>query len=135
MRKKNYFHLLFLLYFSIYAVSPLLYHYEYREAGSLNEIAAPGLRLFLVDILFSRLIRQGEQESNSSVPILLKKKRAAVSSDKVNNIEKTPIKYIGKARDLTGKPALLHIAEARNSRLQFHQDFYLYHSGLSPPVA
>lgn len=68
------------------------------------------------------------------VPILLKKKRATLSSDKLNIPEKQG-KNTGMVADMPVPSETPYRIAAQNCKPKFHEDFDQSHSGLSPPSA
>lgn len=137
MKKKcHVFYIMFAIFFSIYAVSPLLYTYECRGITGQTYTALNNLRLFVVDIFLLNLTHHTKNSDNKarSIHVLLKKKRATVSSGKVD-IAKEPIENLAMVADFHILPQTSYRTAAPNDEFIFHKDFYHLHAGLSPPIA
>ncbi len=133
-KKRNHiFWLLFSLYFFIFTISPLSCVYEHSHIDR-QDIAVKGLRLFIVDKILSMISRDDSQRDDydsSTVRILLKKKRATLSSVKIS---KAQAKEVGIISHPTVIPKRQCAATAvQNRGPQSSGYFYSLHSGLSPP--
>lgn len=134
-KKRHIFLLFFLAYFFIYAVSPLSYAYELDKNADHSSIQSP--KIFIVELLLSKLIKQKSQDTATpSGQCLLKKKRATLSSNKIK-VSKDTLKKICIVPDnfisiFADEPSVT--VEASNER-KFHKSFRIIHSGLSPPLA
>lgn len=134
MQKRYFiFHLFFLAYFSIYAVSPLSYAYDPQHDTDQTNIQSP--KIFVIEWLLSKCCKQKSQDkSSSSTNLLLKKKRAVLSSSKLKVPENT-IKKICIVPDyfvFTEIPSV--IVADQHTEIEFHKGFHSSHSGLSPPL-
>ena len=140
--KKRYhiFSLLFSIYFSVFAVSPLTYTYSCNDVAEQTDISIKNIRLFVIDLLLSSLAKKENREQDndnnptSSFHILLKKKKAALSSNKVE-ISSNVFKKTGH---VTGAFTFLPETFPAISALQynkpvFQNGFHKPYSGLSPP--
>ncbi|MBI5327613.1 MAG: hypothetical protein HZB80_04910 [Deltaproteobacteria bacterium] len=137
MLKKKYriFSVIFSICFSIYAASPLLYTHEDGKTDKQTGANSSNLKLFLVDILLSNLTHHKSQAKHSgAVHVLLKKKRATLSSDKLNMPEKQE-KNLAKVADSPVPSEILYRIAPQNNKPKLNEYFYLSHSGLSPPLA
>ncbi|MBI3755308.1 MAG: hypothetical protein HY265_04005 [Deltaproteobacteria bacterium] len=134
MKKKHrIFSIIFSICFSIYAASPLLYTYEDGKTYSQTGANSSNLKLFVVDLLLSNLTHHKSQAKHSgALPILLKKKRATLSSDKLNMPEKQE-KNPGVIADLPVPSETLYRIATQNNEPKLNEYFYRHHSGLSPP--
>ena len=126
--------LLYLIYFSIYAVSPLSYAYDPQHDADQTNIQSP--KIFVIELLLSKCCKQKPQDkSSSSTNLLLKKKRAVLSSSKLkvpeNTIEKICI--VPDYFVFTEIPAV--IVADQHTEIESHKGFHSSHSGLSPPLA
>lgn len=133
-RALHLFSLVYLFYFSIYAVTPLSYTYEPRQDAEHATINSP--RLFIIELLLFKVAKQGSKDSETkSANLLLKKKRAVLSSSKVKASENA-IKKIAVIPDdfrFAGNPSLT-VAVQCNGYI-FQKDFYYFHTDLPPPLA
>ena len=82
--------LLFSICFFVYAVSPLSAIYQQREVIGQTTSAVNGIRLLVVELLLSPLT-QGDETDESPSRVMLRKKRATLSSEKLK-ISKRQIK-------------------------------------------
>src|SRR3989338_179239 len=88
--KKRYhiFSILFSIYFSVFAISPLTCAHSYNDIAAQTDISIKNIRLFAIDLLLTSLAKKESREQNndnnttSSCHILLKKK-ATLSSNKI----------------------------------------------------
>lgn len=133
---KNTFHILcliFSLYFSLYAISPLSYSYN-RQIDERGDTTVAGFRLFVVELLLSNIAHHKDEDKTAAI-LLFKKKRAAVSSGELH-ISGKIFKSVGK---LPQGFALFNSSSAQITccgiRSQYRKDVYLSYSGLSPPSA
>ncbi len=128
------FYLLFPVYFFVYATTPILSTGEYGKKGAQ---AGLELKLFTVDHLLSNITNHKHKESKSIIKVLMKRKRATVSTSESD--------FLRMANDNTGivsyevpdiaSPELRRYAlPDQDIRLKLHQDFQQAHSGLSPPI-
>ena len=137
MKKKcHVFYIMFAIFFSIYAVSPILYTHECKSTTSQTDTSLNNLRLFFVDLFLLNLTHHTKTSDNKthSIHVLLKKKRAIVSSGKLN-IAKEPIENLGTVADFHILSQTSYRTAAPNNEFNFHKDFYQLHAGLSPPIA
>lgn len=124
---------LFSFHFFIYAISPLSYSYEHKQLTNHSVVTVNGFRLFIVDILLSHRPHHEKKGDTSDAGILLKKKRATISEDKLK-ISKPQLKTIATVSDSLVSPKTPAIAMvAHNDEPGFQREFLQAHSGLSPP--
>jgi hypothetical protein len=137
LKSEKVFKLLFVFWFLFYAVSPLTYHLTQSEdTPAITKKAdrgANGLRLFLGELLWSKVFQQERStDSPGNNRILIKKARAISNSN--NDITKLK----GGYAVLPGNPLLfssmpLGAATVTYPHL-YHFAFYHEFSGLSPPL-
>lgn len=141
--KKGYhiFSLLFSIYFSVFAVSPLTYTYSCNDVAEQTDNSIKNIRLFVIDLLLSSLAKkdnmgQGNdsKSQSSSFNILLKKKRATLSSNKVE-ISSNVFKKTGPVTEaFTFLPETFPaISALQDNKPVFQNGFHKPYSGLSPP--
>lgn len=141
--KKGYhiFSLLFSIYFSVFAVSPLTYTYTCNDVAEQTDISIKNIRLFVIDMLLSSLAKkdnmgQGNdsRSQSSSCNILLKKKKTTLSSNKVE-ISSNVFKKIGPVTEaFTFLPEIFPaISALQDNKPVFQNGFHKSYSGLSPP--
>lgn len=131
---KRYPILIFAIYLSFYAISPLSYTYERKQVYSQTGTNLGNFKLLIIELLLSRLTQQGEEDGSPSNRFLFKKKRATISSDKLK-VSKGPARDIGVISDriiLPETPSIAIVAQDNRSRYKRHSHLLL-HSGLSPP--
>ncbi len=136
LRHEKIFRSLFIFYFLFYAVSPLSYHFSHLEDTPVISkkagYGANGLRLFLGELLWSKLFHQGKStESSDNNRILIKKARAIPSSN--NDITKLKGGYAILSGNLRVFSSIPLSAETVNYPHLYHVVFYREFSGLSPP--
>lgn len=134
--KKNHhiIHLLLLINFFIYAVSPLSYTCELRQDADNKAISSP--RLLIVELLLSKINKQKSQDAEApSGRCLLKKKRAVISSNKPTLSKNTIEKVCLIPDDLLFAQLPSLAVENLDSEPNRHRGFSASHSGLSPPLA
>ena len=134
---------LFVLSFSIYAVSPVAGTFH-SDPGSdhLCETGKPGVKLYLVHFLLTSLFENGSvdaaagREEDSDDHCLIKKKRAVLA---VKNLR--PVVSVSRAGSVpadAGRPENVLVSLADHTLVQLHslQDLVIpLHSGNAPPAA
>lgn len=135
-KNRSLFCAIFSVCFFIYSVSPLLYAYKYEDVA--GDIQLKPLRLFVVDLILSKLAPKDSEEkkTSSTISFLLKKKRAAVSAGKSLNLPQYHANKADISSDFTidYNPILIRTISIHHDRSKLLQDSYLSYSGLSPPV-
>lgn len=124
--------LLFSICFFIYAVSPLSAIYQQREVIGQTTSAVNGIRLLVVELLLYPPAQEDDGNGTSS-RVLLRKKRATLSSDKLK-ISKKQLKndIVASSHIITSEaPCVWILAQDEETKLQ--NGSHLQHSGLSPP--
>ena len=140
--KKRYhiFSILFSIYFSVFAISPLTCAYSYNDIAAQTDISIKNIRLFAIDLLLSSLAKKESREQNndnnpaSSFHILLKKKKATLSSNKIE-ISSDVFLKTGHATEVFTflTETFPAISASQDNKSVFRNGFHLPHSGLSPP--
>ncbi len=134
--KDRIFCLIFSLYFSLYAISPLSCSYS-RQVDEHGDVAVTGIRLFVVELLLSNFIQhKDEDKTGHSTNLLLKKKRAALSLNKLHIFGKIlkDIYAAPQSSELSGKlPVAAVQTDVPGMSMNYY--YYLSYSGLSPPSA
>lgn len=134
-KNRSIFYAIFSICFFIYSVSPLLYAHKYEHVA--GDVQLKPLRLFVVDLILSKLAQKDREEkkTSSALQFLLKKTRAAVSVGKSLYLSKYPTKKADIASDVIiyYEPAFTQTLSG-SSRSKPDSDFYLSYSGLSPPA-
>lgn len=120
--------LLFSICFFIYAVSPLSAIYQQREVIGQTTSAVNGIRLLVVELLLYPPAQEDDSNGTSS-RVLLRKKRATISSDKLK-ISKKHIKndIVASSGIISSEPPCVWIVAPK-----LQNGSHLQHSGLSPP--
>lgn len=140
MRKRHLISLLFLVHFSIFAASPLVYSHASPEADIFmgttgEEITSDGnFSIFLLEILCSNLDRQKGNEDEGGPAeshFLIKKKRAVIRANtikKIISLNSIPSGiFVHFVSDSSVEPAPFYIDSPTG------HIFLSVHSGLSPP--
>lgn len=131
MKKRNsLYYGLFLACFCIYSVSPI--SYKYKQVPQ-SEVSFNNLNIFVLELILSPLAhQQSQKDGSSSAHVLLKKKRATLSSEKfkitLNSIDTDGISYspVSHGTDRAVLIAQTHFATEKIK--------YFTSSGLSPPI-
>lgn len=130
MRFKNQIFYIVLSLFLVYAVSPLSYSIEYKPQAE----ASASIRLLIVDLILSKFKNNNKESHDKpfSVNLLLKKKRAVLSSEKLSK------KYI-KSFALVASNAIPPKASFVSTIIEDYKPglkkgFHQSYSGLSPPL-
>lgn len=136
--KHHIFYALFLICFSFYVISPLSYTYEYKQYN--EQIAGQGcptvagFRLFVLELLLSKLTHHESKKGSSSAHLLLLRKRVALSSEKLQ-LSKKPVKNFDLLSDsIPSSETPCITITAKNNELKFQNGFHSLCSGLSPPL-
>jgi len=136
-RLNIFFTLLFMIYFCIYAISPLSHSYDPRSDDSQASIFRP--KIFIIEFLLSKINNQGaDDDSTSSVNILIKKKRATLSSNKPQTSEnrtKLAKKVFVSPDNFISAEALYVTAGVKGRDIRSFADSNPCYFGLSPPLA
>lgn len=132
--------LAFLIYFSIYASSPLLYTYDRnailaaRCAADASASYCKGLHIYLYELICSNFLERTANDPRPAAAIFLLKKRAVLS-------DYDPHKLL-RAEEASFQSSHNPLSEGLFSRpvcsisiQESTGDFERLHSGLSPPVA
>lgn len=134
--KGRIFCLIFSLYFSLYAISPLSCSYNPRQIDEQGNTTVTGIRLFVVELLLSNTTRHtNEDKTDNSTNFLFKKKRAVSSVNKLHIFGKIlkDIYAVVYSSKLSEKPSVIVIQTDASSISTNY--YYLPYSGLSPPLA
>ncbi len=127
------FYLLFPVYFFVYATTPILSTGEYGKLGGQAE-GTIELKLFTVDLLLSNITHHKHQEGKSNIQVLLKRKRATVSSSE-SDFFKKPNDNIGVVAYVDPpSQAISYASLDQDIQIKLLQDYQQTHSGLSPPI-
>lgn len=137
-KKEHIFSILFSVYFFIFTASPLVYTYGHKEIITQTDVSMKNLRIFAIDLLLPVFMQDVNQDNKSSSPvhILLKKKRATLSSEKTSdlkNIIKNPIIVYWNfifAYEISHVTIVVQTDGPKPQR-----NYYLSYSGISPPLA
>lgn len=124
--------LLFSICFFIYAVSPLSAIYQQREVIGQTTSAVNGIRLLVVELLFYPPAQEDDGNGTSS-RVLLRKKRATLSSDKLNFSKKQIKKVIASGNIISSETETTYFAIITEHDTPLRERVVLLHSGLSPP--
>jgi hypothetical protein len=124
--------LLFSICFFIYAVSPLSAIYQQKQVIEQTASAFNGIRLLVIELLLSPLAQDDDSDDAFS-RVLLRKKRATLSSDKLKTSKKQIKNSIVASSDVLSseKPRVWLVAQ--NEKTKPQNRYHLTHSGLSPP--
>ncbi len=133
-KKRYIFKSLFLLYFSFYAISPLCYsETQLDEAAVVTRepmLESKNIRLFLWEIMYSKMIPQKDSSDNTGNVWFIKKTRGILGSD---NIIKINQENSASTEDTFILPTTqLYKTLFLNLSLPY-KGFYPLFSGLSPP--
>ncbi len=132
---------LFLVYFVVYAISPLSYTYDVKKivgsVGYANGMSASlnSLTIFLVEVIRAQLDSMKELDhTNSTVTVLISKNRAVLPENV--SIKFTPSENVWLFGQITlffdnSRSRLFVSCEDGNSSLEFNP----LHSGPAPPSA
>jgi len=137
-KSKKAFNLLFVFWFLFYAVSPLSYHLaQLEDTPAITKKAdrgANGLRLFLGELLWSKLFQQEKsKDSPENNRIIIKKARAI--SNLNNDITKLKGGYAILSGNLCAFSSIPLSASTVKYPPLYHLAYYGKFSGLSPPFA
>lgn len=124
--------LLFSICFFIYAVSPLSAVYQQKQVIEQTSSAFNGIRLLVVELLLSPL-SQHDDSNDTSSRVLLRKKRATLSSDKLKTSKKQIKNIIVASSDIISSEASPTLLVAQDKKPRLQNRSHLPHSGLSPP--
>lgn len=125
--------LLFSICFFIYAVSPLSAIYQQREVIGQTTSAVNGIRLLVVELLLYPPAQEDESNGTSS-RVLLRKKRATLSSDKLKISNKQIKKLIASCSIVSSETETTYFSIATEHDTPLRERVVLLHSGLSPPL-
>lgn len=125
--------LLFSICFFIYAVSPLSAIYQQREVIGQTTSAVNGIRLLVVELLLYPPVQEDDGTGTSS-RVLLRKKRATLSSDKLNFSKKQIKKVIASGNIISSETETTYFAIITEHDTPLRERVVLLHSGLSPPL-
>ena len=125
--------LLFSICFFIYAVSPLSAIYQQREVIGQTTSAVNGIRLLVVELLLYPPVQEDDGTGTSS-RVLLRKKRATLSSDKLNFSKKQIKKVIASGNIISSETETTYFAIITEHDTPLREGVVLLHSGLSPPL-
>ena len=125
--------LLFSICFFIYAVSPLSAIYQQREVIGQTTSAVNSIRLLVVELLLYPPAQEDDGNGTSS-RVLLRKKRATLSADKLKRSKKQIENCAVVSNSITSSeaPTLWIVAQDNGPKIQ--NGSHLPHSGLSPPL-
>ena len=136
--RKRIFSLAIVLYFSIYAASPLFYVYtKQRPSEGLYAVGTESaygtnLHIFLYDLIYSTFNSKYSKENPEPIAgILLLKKRAVLSDDKASN--RICIADIAKLNEHLLSLSDPSFSISVLSVCKSCENFQLLFSGLSPP--
>jgi len=137
-KNKKVLKLLFVSWFLFYAVSPLSYHLAQLEdtpaITKKTDRGANGLRLFLGELMWSKLFQQEKsKDSPENNRVIIKKARAISNSN--NDFTKLKDGYAVPARNLHVFSSTLLSASTVKYPPLYHSSYYGKFSGLSPPFA
>ncbi len=135
--RKRILSLAIVLYFSIYAASPLLCVYAIRSSESLHAAGTGSAyrtdsHIFLYELICLTLESKHSKEKPQPIAgVLLLKKRAILSDDKVSNlIRLADIAKLNEHLTFFSDPSL---SLSRLSTFSSYDNYPLLFSGLSPP--
>ncbi|MBI4746102.1 MAG: hypothetical protein HY786_06095 [Deltaproteobacteria bacterium] len=118
--------------FFIYAVSPLSAVYQHNQVISQAVSAFNGIRLLVVELLLSPPAHEDDGDGTSS-RVLLRKKRATLSSDKLK-VSKRQIKKVIASNNIISSDAETTFPVVITEHdTPLREGIVLLHSGLSPP--
>ena len=120
--------------FFIYAVSPLSAIYQQKQVIGQTPSALNGIRLFVVELLLSPLTQDGDDTNGTSSRVLLRKKRAILSSDKLKSPQKhtKDVVIVSAGLILSDTPHISKIVDY--CKPAFKEGLHHSYSGLSPPL-
>ncbi len=125
--------LLFSVCFFIYAVSPLSAVYQHNQVISQAVSAFNGIRLLVVELLLSPPTHEDDGNGTSS-RVLLRKKRATLSSDKLKISKRQIKKVIASSNIISSETETTYFAIITEHDIPLRERVMLLHSGLSPPL-
>ncbi|MEK6725499.1 MAG: hypothetical protein AABY54_02960 [Deltaproteobacteria bacterium] len=125
--------LLFSICFFVYAVSPLSAIYQQREVIGQTTSAVNGIRLLVVELLLSPLT-QGDETDESPSRVMLRKKRATLSSEKLKISKRQIKKVIASNHIVSSETETTYFAIITEHDTPLREWVVLLHSGLSPPL-
>jgi hypothetical protein len=138
-RKNRIILFLFLLYFTVYAISPLSHMgpvnsadgfacVEQKKSSSFKDV-----QIFFLDIFFSSFTDREDADDSTSRLVLFKKIRAVVQS--LTDIKYKLVKISGNVENQSFSDVVpFTIRELRESSPKPYDSFLAFFSGLSPPA-
>jgi hypothetical protein len=130
---------LFLLYFVVYAISPLSHigpvnsADEHTYVEQKKAVSFKNVQIFFLDIFFSSFTGREDADDSSSRLVLFKKIRAVVQS--LTDTKNKLVKISGNVENLPVSDVVsFTIREVWESTPKPYDDFLAFFSGLSPPA-
>ncbi len=117
----------------IYAVSPLSAIYQHNQVISQAVPAFNGIRLLVVELLLSPPTHEDDGDGTSS-RVLLRKKRAILSSEKLKVSKRQIKKVIASNHIVSSETETIYFAIITEHDTPLREGVVLLHSGLSPPL-
>lgn len=133
-KKRHIFNFLFLFYFLFYAISPLCYsETQLDNPGAVTRETtheSKSIRLFLWEIIYSKIIQQKDASNNTCNIYFIKKARAILGSDTITKITREYSAFTENTFILLETQLYITFTLILSS---LYEGFYPLFSGLSPP--